>query len=83
MKNIEPNVCIYCDEPILEGEHRAPDFQEPLHWECGVRSVVGGLNHLNGTCSCCGGTLPPDPKGTTIREAAKMAAQAFLARNPR
>lgn len=79
----EVTVCVYCSEPITEGERRAIDFVQPVHWECGIRSVVGGLNHLNGLCVCCGGTLPPDPEGTTKREAAKMAAQAWIARNPK
>jgi hypothetical protein len=78
---IATKVCPYCEEPIQPGDRLAPT-NWPAHWECGLRSVVGGLNHLNGQCTCCGGTLPPDPEGTTRREAARMAAQAWLARNP-
>ncbi len=77
------DVCVFCGEPILPGERVAPDYVQPVHWECGLRAVVGGLNHLNGLCSCCGGTLPPDPEGMTRREAARAAAQAWIARNPR
>jgi len=76
-----PN-CQWCDEPVLSTEPHAPFTTATLHWECGLRSVVGGLNHLNGTCTCCGGTRPPDPEGTTRRRAAQMAAQAWVARHP-
>jgi hypothetical protein len=76
--------CLYCSEPVLESDRIGPYpvNGEPVHWECGLRCVVGGLNHLNGQCSCCGGTLPPDPEGCTRREAARMAAQVWIARNP-
>lgn len=73
--------CYWCNEPILPTERRAP-INLPAHWECGLRSAVGGLNHLNGLCSCCGGTLAPDPEGVSRREAARMAAQAWIGRNP-
>jgi hypothetical protein len=72
--------CPYCDEPVTLSDCRDPNFVQPTHWECGLRSIIGGLNHLNGQCSCCGGTLPPDPEGMTRREAARMATQAWLAR---
>lgn len=74
--------CLYCDEPVLPGDPVAPLSNVTAHWECGLRSVVGGLNHLNGLCTCCGGTLLPDPEGMTRREAAKVAAQAWVARHP-
>lgn len=82
MKTI--GICQMCNEPITIADRIGPwpvDGQ-PIHWECGLRSVVGGLNHLNGLCTCCGGTLPPDPEGMTRREAARAAAQAWIARNP-
>lgn len=73
--------CLWCDEPILPGENsRYPDHPKGYHWQCGLRSVVGGLNHLNKLCRCCGGTLPPDPEGPTRRQAAEMAAHVWLAR---
>lgn len=84
-----PDQCLWCREPLLAHERRSPDDgvstpagRRYMHWECGLRSVAGGLNHLNGRCSCCGGDLPPDPPGISKREAARMAAQAWLARNP-
>lgn len=43
------------------------------HEECSIRAVIGGLNHLMGSCTCCGGTEPPDPPRLGKREAAKQA----------
>lgn len=45
------------------------------HYECSMRAIVGGLNHLKGKCICCGGTEPPDPPEMSSREAAKAAVQ--------
>lgn len=77
-------ICPWCEEPVLPGDQLAPwgADNQATHWECGLRSVVGGLNHLNGLCSCCGGTADPDPVGVSRREAARMAAQAWVARYP-
>lgn len=77
----EGMLCGWCQEPIAAGDKLAP-FSGPtrMHFECGLRSVVGGLNHLNGECLCCGGKLMPDPEDFTRREAARMAAQAWLTR---
>jgi hypothetical protein len=79
--------CLWCREPLRPGVLSEVEVFTPVgirrqHVECAVRSVVGGLNHLNGRCSCCGGTLPPDPVGLSTREAARMAYQVWRARNP-
>ena len=80
--------CLWCEEFFRPGDTRTPDpVYTPVgprfqHIECAVRSIVGGLNHLNGLCCCCGGKLPPDPEGVSRREAAQMAYQVFRARNP-
>jgi hypothetical protein len=34
--------------------------QRYLHIECAVRQVLGGPAHIQGTCSCQGGTDDPD-----------------------
>lgn len=80
--------CLWCEERLHPRDELAPDpVSTPVgprrqHWECGLRAIVGGLNHLNGRCSCCGGDQPPDPPGVSRRMAAKMAAQAWIARHP-
>ena len=82
------NACLWCREPLLPGEALAPyPVMTPVgprqqHFECGLRSVVGGYNHLMGRCSCCGGDQEPDPPFLSRRMAAKLAAQVWIARNP-
>lgn len=47
------------------------------HADCHIRRAVGGLNHLRGKCTCCGGTEPPDPPELGRREAARLAVEWF------
>jgi hypothetical protein len=84
----EPNqlgrfdICVFCDEPVTLMDRLAPGYVNgKVHWECGLRQVVGGVNHQRQTCSCCGGTDLPDPPGMTPREAAKAAAFAWMLRD--
>jgi hypothetical protein len=42
--------------------------------------ILGGINHLNGDCTCHGGTQPPDPPGVTRRDAARMVLARSLTR---
>lgn len=77
--------CFYCEEIILPTDrgflmvHAGETVEhKPYHFECHFRQLIGGLNHLMGNCSCCGGTEPPDPPEMTTREEAK-AAVAFYA----
>ena len=74
-------ICPWCSEPITPNDERAPGLTPLTHWECGLRSVAGGLNHLRGLCSCCGGTEEPDPPEMSRREAAQAAAKEWLLRN--
>ena len=52
------------------------------HWECNLRGVIGGANHLRGLCTCCGGTEPPDPPQLSRRQAAKLAVALWQLRGP-
>lgn len=78
---IRDKECPHCEEPVDD-----PDTAEPVacltatgvelrvsHPECAMRAIIGGLNHLLGRCSCCGGSEPPDPPEMTRREAAQAA----------
>lgn len=83
--------CIHCDEPIAELDDGllVPHFDAittpwsplarhaPYHYECHMRGIIGGINHLRGRCQCCGGSEPPDPPDLTKREAACAAAAYF------
>jgi hypothetical protein len=75
--------CGFCDEPIAagddgvlipslggDGQHRVA-----FHYECNLRSVIGGVNHQLGICTCCGGSLPPDDPRFSKREAARNAVR--------
>jgi len=77
--------CPHCGESIQSGGNPTmmvpiPHIADPetyymnyYHYECHIRMVVGGLNHLRGTCVCCGGEDPPDPPEMTRRQAALAA----------
>lgn len=72
--------CFWCAELFVPGDRGVtiPHIDQtiahmPSHLECHYRQIVGGLNHLQGQCTCCGGSAPPDPPGLTKREAAKAA----------
>jgi len=81
--------CAWCDEPIEAGDsgllipHLTLSQRtelRPHHYECHLRSVIGGVNHLRGRCTCCGGTEPPDPEGLSRRVAAQCAVTAWQAK---
>jgi len=81
------NLCLWCEEPVTpSGVQQSPipsqgaDGSWELrlqHRECAARAILGGLNHLQGRCSCCGGTEPPDPPALSRRQAA-LAAFAWI-----
>jgi hypothetical protein len=68
------SACMWCREPIEAGDQGTLDMLgQPMHIECTIRSVVGGVNHIAGRCKCCGGTEEPDPPELTVRRAARLA----------
>lgn len=67
-------VCLWCEDLIDEDDSGIRYVNGPVaHAECFIRSVVGGVNHQRGTCSCQGGPDDPDPPGVSRREAAREA----------
>ena len=73
--------CMFCVEPFVDGDQGLYLHSErctpgpcgrgrPTHRECFVRSIVGGIAHLEGRCTCCGGTVDPDD-GLGWRESAR------------
>lgn len=87
-------LCLWCDEPIEEGDigtiqgvaERAPTGEiisrtQPVHYECSMRSVLGSVSHVQGTCSCnIPGSHEGDPEGMTKREAAIAAVREWKRR---
>lgn len=72
------NRCTYCDEPVLPGEQHLSFHGEPMHQECGFRSVVGSVAHVLKRCHCYKlGSKLNDPPGMTKREAARAALNLF------
>ena len=76
--------CLWCSEAITAddqgvstpylGEIGTDWCMRPMHLDCQLRSILGGINHQRGDCTCCGGVMPPDPPELTLREAARQAA---------
>lgn len=81
--------CGRCGEVFVEGDAgvTAPRLCEgdwknvAYHYECNLRAVIGGANHLMKRCTCCGGTEPPDPPEYTTRQAAQFAVAVWSAMN--
>lgn len=73
------DICPFCNEPIAPTDRLDNTIQNVrVHWECGFRAVMGGVNHIRKICTCCGGTDDPDPPGMTRREAARAALDEWL-----
>jgi hypothetical protein len=74
-------LCAWCTEPITADDdglmvpHIGSEgsVERPYHYECHLRQIIGGFNHLRGNCQCCGGPEPPDPRYLTLRQAAQQA----------
>jgi hypothetical protein len=83
----EPLSCYQCEEDILPGEfvERIPLINAThvvsthVHYECGIRSVIGSVAHQKGKCICFGGEVHDEEheKGMSKREAARAAANHF------
>lgn len=71
-------LCIHCLEEIAEGDAGVLYSNgPPTHADCYIRQAIGGVNHILGRCTCCGGNEDPDPPGMTRREAARAAVRLF------
>lgn len=66
--------CYHCGEIFVEGDQGVTNIQDySFHYECNLRGILGGANHIRGTCTCCGGSDDPDPPNVSKREAARLA----------
>ena len=66
--------CTFCEEVFVNGDQGITNLQGySWHADCYMRIILGGMNHIRGICSCCGGTAEPDPENVSKREAARLA----------
>lgn len=73
--------CSWCEEVVVEGDRGVilpsiPEGKTLYHLECFLRQITGSVGHQRKTCSCFGGR-EEDPKGMTLREAARAAVDEF------
>lgn len=71
-------ICRRCGEPITAADRKSPARLDgnAMHYECGLRMVIGSVGHLLGKCHCYGGTME-DPEGMTRRQAAQAACELW------
>jgi hypothetical protein len=73
--------CCHCDELVTPDDDAKMSESTSFghyHRACVIRLVIGGANHLQGRCTCCGGTEPPDPPHLTKRQAARLALDLWI-----
>ena len=78
-------LCVWCDEAVTAQDSgvmidcigESCVRRRAQHYECHLRQVIGGVNHLRKLCTCCGGSLPPDPSGMSRRNAAQLAVDEW------
>ncbi len=71
--------CRHCDEVFVDGDQGVREMSgQSMHLECHLRGIIGGVNHLRGTCTCCGGKDDPDPPNVSKREAARLAEAEWM-----
>lgn len=74
--------CQHCGEPIHSWEHLYLGIMNAqLHYECGIRMVIGSVEHQRRACACFGGQAEEDP-GKTTREHARRACVYYFCHDP-
>jgi len=84
-------LCSWCEEHIepdqngIEMVHGwGPGWEyRPIHQECLMRSVIGSLAHIEGRCTCFGGTMDFNEPRMSKRQEALIVFQRWLAGNGR
>ncbi|HEU0180344.1 MAG TPA: hypothetical protein VFV58_39410 [Blastocatellia bacterium] len=70
-------ICLWCGEPVAESEQHS-DFKQPMHGECGFRTIMGSVAHIEHRCMCyVPGAGEHDPPHMTKRQAARAAVLAW------
>lgn len=73
-------VCSYCWERIGPRDSYRDGACQRFHVECLFRSVAGSAAHILKECLCYGGDRE-DPPGMSLREAAIVSLNTWLAIN--
>ena len=78
-----PFRCRWCEEMVKIG-----DLMHTLlpgyHYACALRTMLGSIAHLRGTCSCYSeGSTDGDPPDLTKRQAARLVADFVRHRQAR
>lgn len=83
--------CLYCGEAVVEGDrgvmmpatvkktgsNHYDATIEAAHIECFIRMTVGSLRHLQGRCTCFGGT-DTRPDGMSARDEAREVFEHMI-----
>lgn len=67
--------CPWCAEVVAPGD-LTHSLLPGYHYACALRSAIGSIGHVRGTCSCYvkDGTAEEDPPGLSRRQAARLVA---------
>ena len=79
--NLAGLTCTMCEEPITADDNAIliTWANQPMHLECYLRPVFGGIAHLEGRCSCPGGPGEQDDPELTAREDARATLDWIIA----
>lgn len=61
---------------VIAGREEDEETRAYYHFNCFLRSIIGSVAHLEGKCTCCGGSSH-EPPGLTRRQAADAAVLLF------
>lgn len=74
--------CGWCDEAIEDGDQGVfqswPEGQRPIHKECNLRSVMGGIGHFENHEYWCKGPGQDTDGGRTKRQSAIEVWKGFV-----
>jgi hypothetical protein len=73
------SICPLCKEPVLGEASMDPLWVDgvprPVHWQCMLRSVLGGIGHLIAHDHWCGAPRHDPDAGLTYRQSSLLAAE--------
>jgi hypothetical protein len=71
--------CLFCEEPLYGEVAEYPIYTETgprrVHWQCGLREVMGGIGHLIAHQYWCAPARGDPDAGLTRRQSALLVAE--------